>query len=301
MAKANKNLISMEDVSRAEIERLINRANELREERVAKHALPPFILGLLFFQESTRTQIGFQTATYRLGGNVFTLKETRFTEVMSSPECIEDTMRVLNSYADIFCIRHPDSNIFSKLQPYTQKPLINCGNGSYEHPTQALIDLMAIKNIVGRLDNLHISIVGNLRDMRSAHSLLMGLANFKNITVSLVSPRELQIPKQYVEFFEKKNHKNIILRSENMDIKNADVVYVAGFPSKSPPVSAGVRKKYRVGKKILTSLKSKTIILNPLPREDEISRDVDETKFAKYFEQSELGLYMRMAIIQEYL
>src|SRR3989344_5654252 len=153
-----KNLISMEDVNRTDIERFIRLANKLREKHLIKRSLPRFILGLLFFQESTRTQIGFQTATYRLGGEVFTLKETKFTKYMSSAETTEDTLRVLQRYADIICIRDSNSNVFSRLIPYAKKPLINCGNGADEHPTQTLIDLMTIYNLHGSLDGLKIAI-----------------------------------------------------------------------------------------------------------------------------------------------
>src|SRR3989338_5240655 len=294
-----KNLISMKDISRTDIERLIRLANKLRKKRATKRTLPNFILGLLFFQESTRTQIGFQTAAYRLWGQVFALKETKFTKYMSSAETIEDTLRVLQSYADIICIRDSNSNVFSRLTPYAKKPLINCGNGADEHPTQALIDLMTIYNLRGTLDGLKIAIVGNLQDMRTSHSLLFGLANFTNISVTLISPRQLRMPSSYIDTFKQKNLDNKIQETESLDLKGNDIIYVTGFPAKTKTgvVSKVIRKKYQINTKVLAQLSPNSYILDPLPREDEISMEVDSTPFAKYFTQSENGLYMRMAIL----
>ena len=301
--KILKNLISMKDISRADIERFIRLANKLREKHAVKRTLPSFILGLLFFQESTRTQIGFQAAAYRLGGEVFTLKETKFTKYMSSAETTEDTLRVLQSYADIVCIRDSDPNVFSRLIPYAKKPLINCGNGADEHPTQTLIDLMTIYNLHGTLDGLKIAIVGNLQDMRTSHSLLFGLANFNNISITLISPKQFKMPINYIDIFKQRNPNNKIQETEKLDLKGNDIVYVTGFPAKTKTgiVSKVIRKKYQINKKMLTQLPPNSYILDPLPREDEISTEVDTTPFAKYFLQSENGLYMRMAIIQEYL
>lgn len=301
MAIATKNLISIEDMSRAEIERLIRFANKLREERVVKRALPHFILGLLFFQESTRTQIGFQTATYRLGGQVFTLKETKFQESMSSAESVEDTFRVLQSYADIICIRHYDEKIFSHIAGFTKKPIINCGNGYDEHPSQTLTDLMTIKELLGIIDNLSIAIVGDLRHMRTGHSLLLGLSKLSNIKVRCISPKTLSMPEKYKAIFRKS--KNTLYETDKLDLKNTDVVYMTGFAPKTPikTFNKEIRKKYQINKNTLSKLKKNVVILCPLPRVDEITPEVDRTRFAKYFEQSELGLYMRMAIISELL
>lgn len=301
MAKADNNLLSIEDVSRAEIERLIDRADKLRGERVAKRLLPSFILGLLFFQESTRTRIGFQTAAYRLGGEVFLLKETKFQNSMSSAESTEDTVRVLQSYADIICIRHSDENIFLRIAGCSKRPIINCGNGFDEHPSQTLTDLMAIKKFCGMIDNLSIAIVGDLRHMRAAHSLLLGLLKFSGISVRCISPKILSMPEKYKVRFAKS--KNSLVETENFDLSSVDVVYMTGFAPKTPlkVFNKSAREKYQLNSKKLYQLKDKAIILCPLPRVDEISPEVDNTKFAKYFEQSDLGLYMRMAIIMKLL
>ncbi len=289
----------MKDLNRADIERFIHLANKLREKHSSKRTFPRFILGLFFFQESTRTQIGFQAAAYRLGGDVFTLKETKLTKFMSAAETTEDTLRVLQSYADVICIRDSDPHVFSRLIPYAKKPLVNCGNGTDEHPTQALIDLMTIYNLHRTLDGLKIAIVGNLRDMRTSHSLLLGLSYFNNISITLISPRRYKMPSSYIDAFKHRNSDNKIMEVEKVDLRNTDIVYVTGFPAKTKTgaVPKVIRKKYQINKRMLVQLPPDSYILNPLPREDEISTEVDSTPFAKYFLQSENGLYMRMAIL----
>ena len=296
-----KKFISMEDLNRTDIERLIGLANKLKRKGVRKGTLPPFILGLLFFQESIRTQIGFQVATYRLGGEAFVLKETKFQRSMSSAESIEDTLRVLQSYSDIICIRHPQDGILSNLLSSVKKPIINCGNGYDEHPSQTLIDLMAIKEFSHRIDGLSVAIVGDLRHMRSGHSLLLGLSKFSNITAHCISPKILAMPDKYKTVFKKS--KNILYETDKLNLKNIDVVYMAGFAPNTPVknFSKEVLKRYQINKSILPQLKKSAVILCPLPRIDEIALEIEETKFAKFFEQSELGLYMRMAIIVELL
>jgi aspartate carbamoyltransferase catalytic subunit len=297
----NNKLLSIQDLSRYDIESLINSANNMRKKSDTKQALPPFILGLLFFQESTRTQIGFQSAAYKLGGQVFVVKETKSQNSMSKSESIEDTFRTTQAYADIICIRDIDDKIFSKTSELSTKPVINCGNGYDEHPTQTLIDLMAIKEFHGSIDNLSIAIVGDLAYMRVAHSLLLGLSKFNNIRISCISPKSLSMPKKYKLIYEKS--KNKFLETDQLDLRNFDVVYMTGFAPRTPikTFSKATRKKYQIDQKILSTLKKKAIILCPLPRIDEISNKIDKTKYAKYFEQSDLGVYMRMAIIKKLL
>lgn len=299
----HNNLLSIADLTRSDIERLIGSARTLREGRspLGRRLSFSFIAGLLFFEESTRTRIGFQSAVYRLGGEVCILKETKFKESMSSSESVEDTVRVLDAYTDILCIRHPHDNIFSRIIPLVKKPLINCGNGHDEHPTQALTDLFALRELTGKIDGLSVAIVGDLRHMRAAHSLLLGLSKFSNITVCCISPKPLAMPKKYTSVFRKTS--NVLHESAELVLRDYDVVYMAGFPPKTPVRAFGkvVRRKYQINAKTLKSLKKNSVILCPLPRVDEIAKDVDHTPFAKYFEQSELGLYMRMAVIAKFL
>jgi aspartate carbamoyltransferase catalytic subunit len=293
-----KNLLSISQLNRKEIENYILLANKFLNNK-NQYYKNKFVIALLFFEESTRTELGFESATYHLGGNVIKLHETKFQKnVASKEESIEDTIKVIQSYADLLVIRHFDGKIFEKISPFLQKPIINGGNGTDEHPTQALIDLLTIYNLKGKIDNLKIAIIGNLKHMRVAHSLVLALQKFNNIQLKLISPKVLKLPKEYLI-----NFKNNFKETEKMNLEDSDIIYVTGFPQKTPigNFSFYVRKHFQINKNILKQLKPNAKILCPLPRIDEITKDVDGTKFAKYFQQSDLGLYMRMAIIYKAL
>lgn len=289
----------MHNISRSEIERHIVNAAALSRAKPAQHNCRSFILGLLFFEESIRTQIGFQTAAYRLGGTCFTLKESKFQDNMSAAESLEDTVRVLADYADIVAVRHSDHLVFSRIAALCEKPMINCGNGNDEHPTQALIDLFAIQRTLDRLDDLKICIVGDLRHMRTAHSLLLGLAKFKNISVACIGPKALWMPEKFRTAFEQSCNK--FVETEILNLTQADVVYMTGFAANNQAgtYSQTARTSYQLNVDTVKQLRREAIILCPLPRIDEITKEVDGLKAAKYFEQSALGQWMRMAILSE--
>lgn len=288
-------LISISQLSRNDIENLIAEANKLREGSSETRALKPFIAALLFFEASTRTQSGFQAATYKLGGQSIIINKAKFQSSMTKEESIEDTIQTLVAYADILCIREADEQIFSKFS--TSKPLLNCGNGYDEHPSQTLIDLMSIKNSLGRLDNIKITIIGDARHMRPAHSLMLAFAQFKNITIRIITPRTLRIPKKYNEPYLAAGNK--LQETESWNTKDQDIIYMTGFAPKTPRkyFPATIRNKYQLNLKKAANLSDNAIILCPMPRIDEITKDVDNLPQARYFQQNENGLYMRMAII----
>jgi aspartate carbamoyltransferase catalytic subunit len=200
----------------------------------------------------------------------------------------------------VFCIRHSNPLVFTKSLSCTTKPLINCGNGTDEHPTQALLDLMTVHNLLGGVDGVHIAIVGDLRFMRAAHSLLLALAKFKNIQVRCISPRSLRMPGTYTSFFKKNAVRGKYKETTKMDLKDVDIVYMAGFAPKTPIryFSKKARLYYQFNKMRLRDIGAESIVLCPLPRIDEVTVEIDSTPHAKYFEQSHSGLYMRMAVLE---
>jgi aspartate carbamoyltransferase catalytic subunit len=300
--KPPTNLVSITHLSRERIEQLIAQADVFAENIPTAPLLPHgTVVSLLFFAESTRTCIGFESAAYRLGANVSRLEETKRHGRMSSAETVEDTVRVINDYADALVIRHNDANIFLRVAPSITKPLINAGNGDDEHPTQALIDLMTIQAQLGNIDNISISLVGDLRFSRATHSLLLALSKFKNITAFCGSPKELAIPDQYKSIFVSSG--NTLIETEKPQLKDTDVVYVAGFTPNTPAGTYEdyIRNRYQINGATLEQLDPKAIILCPLPRIDEITTDVDTSRHAQYFTQSKLGLFMRMAILYDSL
>lgn len=263
-------------------------------------ATPPSIFCLLFFADSTRTRFGFQSAAYKLSGQVLALTDTKFEVRMSTAESIEDTVRSLEEYTDAFYIRSNSETIFEKILPYTKKPIINCGNGYDEHPTQSLIDLFTLYKEFGTIDGLILTLVGDLRHMRTVHSLMIALSNFTNITVNVVAPPELQMPAQYTDDFIAAG--NTLIHHGSLPQNPGNVVYAAGFAPHTPigSFSEDVRKNFIITEEYTRSLDVSTKILCPLPRIDEIETSVDALPHATYFKQSAHALYMRMAIMDYY-
>jgi len=259
------------------------------------------VVALLFFEESTRTRVGFSSAAYRLGTNVVLVDETKLNVQTGMSESLEDTIRSIQEYCDVICMRHPDKDVFDRLEPVLKRSIINCGNDADEHPTQSLLDLMTIKNEIGRLDNLGIALVGNPRFSRAAHSLILALSKFEDIKVRTIAPEELHFTEDYKKPY--LDSGNTLEESEKMDVEDVDVIYVTGFPHKLPvrEFSKETQAKYSITPEVIGKIKSDAIIMCPLPRIDEIDTRVDIDSRAKYFKQSENGLYMRMAVLKSFL
>lgn len=275
-----KDMISINDLSRKKVEEILNLAKEI-EDNPEKFAdrLKGKSLAIAFFEPSTRTKIGFSLAMQKLGGIITEINENKYKNDMSAPESQEDTLRIVGDYSDILAVRTDSEDLIKSLN--TKAKIINCGNGSDEHPTQTLIDLYTIWKHFGRLGNISIAIVGNLKKMRAAHSLVLGLNKF-DIKPTLISPKSLEMPSKYGVFTSKEDFQT-----------EEDVIYMAGFP----PEQGIDNMKYQLNQEKLKSLKENSIIMCPLPRIDEITKDVDDSPKAKYFQQSADGLFVRMATL----
>lgn len=256
--------------------------------------------GLLFFESSTRTRIGFGTAAWQLGVRTVSIYETKVNENMSAAESLPDTIRTLNPYVTFFCIRHPNEGVFDEVVPYTSHPVINAGNGSREHPTQALIDGYTLQHRFGRLEGLSITMLGALRYSRAARSLLKLLAKFNGVNVTGFTEPQLNFTEAEVAAFTKNG--NTYQATDNHAWGSEQVVYSAGFPPVTPAgkFSQEVRNRYAITLRTVNRMNEGAIILNPLPRIDEVSKEVDDTPQAHYFAQNELGLFMRKAILARY-
>lgn len=295
-----RNLLSVSDLSKQDILAIFKRVDELRKQKPAAEVDLSKLGALLFFEASTRTRIGFETAAWKLGVKSVVMQETKVNDAMSKAESMRDTIRTLDPYVSFFCVRHPDEDIFAEVVPYTKHPVINCGNGYKEHPTQALIDAYTMWSKFGSLDGLVITMVGELKYARAVHSLLLLLSKFSNITINEFAPLKLRVQDNYKKEFETDN--NTYNRLTKPTWGNEQVVYVTGFPPKNPSgtFSQVVRDKYKVSMATVSKLAPNCIILDALPRIDEIDEDVDDTQNAYYFQQNEFGLYVRMAIIERY-
>lgn len=255
----------------------------------------------LFYEPSTRTRFSFETAMLRLGGQVISTENAAEFSSASKGETLEDTMRVVNCYADVVVLRHFEKGASERAAAVSKIPVINAGDGAGQHPTQALLDLYTIKKELRKIDGIHIAFVGDLKNGRTVRSLVYLLGKFKNISISLVSPKGLRIGDDIKEYMHR--HKVQYEEMEHWDsvLKNADVIYQTRI-QKERFASMTEYKKYK-GNYILTNkevakMKKKSIIMHPLPRVDEIACEVDSAPQAAYFRQVQYGLYARMALLE---
>lgn len=294
------NLLSIDDLSRGEVLDIFAQADQYRTAEHLGQAINTELMGsLLFFEASTRTRLGFEAAAWKLGIKTLLLSETKTTENMSVGESVADTVRTLEPFSDFFCLRHPDEQVLQEVVSTTRKLVINCGNGHDEHPTQALIDGYSIWHRFGQIDGLSVSLLGQLKYSRAAHSLLRLLAKFNEVSVRQFAPAELMTD-DYTEGL--MDNGNSFNSDESPSLGDEDVLYVTGFPPRNPSgeFTQEIRDKYKVTANNAANLKSSAIILNPLPRIDEIDPEVDASPHAYYWKQNELGLFVRMAIIQTF-
>jgi len=284
-----KNLIKIEDLNKEEIIDILRLAKDIKNNPESfQDKLKGKSLATLFFQPSTRTRISSSLAMQKLGGNIVDIYETKIERGMSEEESFEDTIRVLGDYVDLICFRHSLEEALFIAGKNTDTKIVNCGNGKDQHPTQALLDLFTIWEEFGRLDNLNIAIIGGLKNSRSAHSLLIAFSLFENNKITLISPKNIRMPEKYLKL-----SKNFF-ETEDFDISEKDVVYMCGLTSFD--AEEETRRKYRMTISKAEQLNKSAIILNPLPRIDEIEKDIDELLNAKYFLQSKNMVFVRMAI-----
>ncbi len=296
---ATRHLLRVGDLDRLDIEALLDRAESLRRDPKSTRSRVGAVLGLALFQPSTRTLTGFQAAMARLGGASVVLSNLRMRPEMSEPESLEDTIRVLSAYCDALVFRHESPDALELAVAVTSCPVVNAGNGDDEHPTQALIDLFAIRRWHRRLDGLRIGIVGDMRGSRSTHSLIGALVHFAPAEIRLMFPHERGLPPAWrvpsLPFTD---------REGRLDFDDLDVLYMAGLPpgTGEDVVPGETRAKLRLSAADAAArLPSRAVILSPLPRIDEIDRAVDERPNARYFEQSGEAQYVRMAVLERVL
>jgi aspartate carbamoyltransferase catalytic subunit len=299
------NLLSSTELSRPQVESLIEAADRhvATDGSIKIESLPVDTSrqgGLLFFESSTRTRIGFETAVWKLGIKAVSVYEPKVNDTMSAAESLSDTIRVLDPSVDFFGVRHPDADVFEQITPYTKKPIINCGSGNAEHPTQALIDAFGIWKHLGRLDGIEVTMLGALRYSRAARSLINLLSNFDEVSITAITEPSLQLTDDDLGLFRATGNNYRTATTTNWS--GQEIVYSAGFPPKTPygDFSQEIRDKYRITPEDVELMDKRTIIMNPLPRIDEIAPGVDEYQQAYYFRQNELALPMRMAIIEQF-
>lgn len=262
------------------------------------------ILATLFYEPSTRTRLSFESAMLRLGGKVLGFSSADSSSA-SKGESVADTVRVMSSYADIIAMRHPKEGAPYVASKYSSIPIINAGDGGHQHPTQTLTDLMTIKTLKGRIDNITIGLCGDLKFGRTVHSLIKSLTRYKNIKFILISPEELSLPSYIREdVLEKSKADFIELSSLDEAMPKLDILYMTRVQKErffNEEDYLRLKDSYILTTQKMKLAKEDMLVLHPLPRVNEISIEVDEDKRAAYFEQAKMGVFVRMALIVDLL
>lgn len=287
-------VISIEDLQLKKINTIFEYASNYKKYKNYDNVLKNKLIGFMFLEPSSRTQMSFEAAIKLLGGNTLELNINNSS--LNKGECIEDTIKCIESYCDLIIIRQKFN--LNKIKDVFNKPLINAGDGSNEHPTQALIDLYTIKQNFKDLNNKVITIVGDIKYSRTVHSLVK-LLSLYNITINLLTIKELQVSKDYF-----KNYNNInFYNYESLEqvIKLTDILYVTRIQKErfnSNDFVKNLEKKYIINKNTIKKSKDTLIILHPLPRNNELSKDLDNDIRSKYFDQMNNGLFVRMGLLK---
>ena len=296
-----RHLISPLDFSVEELDKLLTLANDIENnpDKYAK-ACERKKLATCFYEPSTRTRLSFEAAMLNLGGSVLGFSSADSSSA-SKGESVSDTIRVISSYADICAIRHPKEGAALVAASKSKIPVINAGDGGHQHPTQTLTDLLTIRSLKGRLDNLTIGLCGDLKFGRTVHSLIHALVRYPNIKFVLISPEELRIPGYIHEEVLKANGIAFeeVERLEDA-IENLDALYMTRVQRErffNEEDYVRLKDFYILNKAKMALAKEDMLVLHPLPRVNEIAVEVDDDPRAVYFKQAKYGVYVRMALI----
>jgi aspartate carbamoyltransferase catalytic subunit len=297
----HKSLVSIDDYTREEQLHILDLAAGF-EANPVQRILQGYVVATLFFEPSTRTRLSFESAASRLGAKVIGFSDASSSSV-SKGESLNDTILTVSNYSDIIVMRHPREGSARYASEVSPVPIINAGDGANQHPTQTLLDMYSIRKTQGRLENLHIAFVGDLKYGRTVHSLTFALCNF-NATFHLVSPEELKLP-SYVKRKIKDNNLNYFQYTDIHDaIPKADILYMTRIQKErfSDPIEyERVKNAYILKDEMLTGSKPNLRVLHPLPRVNEIETDVDKNPKAYYFMQAQNGVYVRQALLASIL
>lgn len=294
---AKKSLISITDLTKDEIIRITELAAYF-EEHPYEPLLNGRVIASLFFEPSTRTRLSFESAINRLGARVIGFSDTANTSV-SKGETFHDTIQVISNYCDMIVMRHSLEGAPRYASEFSKVPIVNAGDGANQHPSQTLLDLYSIKKTQGTLDGINIMMVGDLKYGRTVHSLLQALSHF-NTKFTFVAPPELRMPEEYKQFLRDKGLEYTETTDIGDAINEADIVYMTRVQRErftDPMEYERVKNVYVLKNSMLDGTKENMRILHPLPRVGEIAYDVDQNPKAYYFNQTENGVYTRMAII----
>lgn len=299
-----RNIVEVGQFTRDDLEFVFDQADKMRALVMPDHRLDGRILATLFYEPSTRTRLSFESAMLRLGGHVISTENAREFSSAIKGESVEDTIRIVEGYADVIVIRHYEQGAATRAASVASVPIVNAGDGPGEHPTQALLDLYTIRHQLGRIDDLKIALVGDLRYGRAVRSLAMLLTRSTGIQLVFVSPPEVGMDEDVraaltaagIPFIDESNLKRAV--------HGVDVVYQTRIQKErfaSEDEYARNKGIYIVDGESMADLPATAIVMHPLPRVDEISTDFDRDPRARYFDEARNGVYVRMALLEALL
>lgn len=292
-----KDIISIEDFTKQDLLCIINTAKKIKKVP-AGNLLDDYIMGSCFFEPSTRTRLSFEIAMQKLGGKVSGFSDPAVTSTKKG-ETLYDSIKIIGQYVDLIIIRHYLEGAAKLASEATNKPVINCGDGANQHPTQTLVDLFSILECQKKIDGLNIAMVGDLKHGRTVHSLVNALKQF-NVNLSFVAPETLQMPTDICDSLKENGIKFEKYEKIEQVIKKADILYmtrVQGERFIDQIEYERIKNCFILNIKMLNNAKSNLKIMHPLPRINELPTEIDKTKFAYYFQQAENGLYVREALL----
>lgn len=295
-----RHLISPLDFTVEELDTLLNLADDIEKNpQKYKESCRGKKLATLFYEPSTRTRLSFEAAMMNLGGNVLGFSEATSSSA-SKGESVSDTIQIISCYADICAMRHPKEGAAFVAARKSGIPVINAGDGGHQHPTQTLTDLLTIKSLKGRLDNITIGLCGDLKFGRTVHSLINALLRYENVKFVLISPSELKVPKYIIENIEVAGAEYEEVTKLEDVIGTLDLLYMTRVQRErffNEEDYIRLKDSFILDKKKMSLAKEDMLVLHPLPRVNEISVEVDDDPRAVYFQQAQYGVYVRMALI----
>ena len=299
-----RHLISPLDFTVEELDQLLETASDI-EKNPTKYqdACTGKKIATLFYEPSTRTRLSFEAAMINLGGQVLGFSEASSSSA-SKGESVADTIRIISCYADICAMRHPKEGAALVAANNSSIPVINAGDGGHQHPTQTLADLMTIKSLKGRLDNITIGLCGDLKFGRTVHSLINALLRYDNVKFVLISPNELKVPEYIIENIQKAGAEYKEVNKLEDVIGELDILYMTRVQRErffNEEDYIRLKDSFILDKKKMSMAKDDMLVLHPLPRVNEISVEVDKDPRAAYFKQVQYGVYVRMALILKLL
>ena len=300
-----RHLIDIKDLTVEEIDELLAVAEDMIKDREKySHLCDGKKIATLFFEPSTRTRLSFEAAMLELGGSVLGFS-TADSSSATKGETVADTVRVVSCYADIIAMRHPKEGAPLAGSMKSTVPILNAGDGGHNHPTQTLADLLTIKREKGRVDSLTVGMCGDLMFGRTVHSLINALVRYKNIKFVFISPEELKVPDYLKDEISKIDGVSFV-ETDSLDaaISDLDVLYMTRVQKERFFNEADyirLKDSYILDMDKLSSAKKDLVVMHPLPRVNEISREVDDDPRACYFKQVEYGKIMRKALILKFL